>query len=1486
MTCMLLQKGADPNVTNKSDISPITIAKRMNYSRIIKLLIKFGATPPLTHEKVFGNASTGDISSQEKKHDAQSSLVGPPKINTDIGYSHKTSSGQQQDGISLFGMIPQGFDRVSGDVLSPNTNRPKSLQSAAQIFGDGQSPNSPTSNSMGFVSAMDSIGIDEDMQRRHMFQDSIERKYFSICNAAYLGLKEPLLEVVRSDTIDYLDEAGCTGLMKAAYRGNLDLVKHLVNHGANINAMDHDGNTPLIWSIVNGHAQIVKYLVEDAKVDIHNEKQNQFQKNLEEPNSDRSNPLLTPLIVAVHGGYQDISEYLLRHGVDVNERAGPGRGRTALMVAAWMRRKTIVQLLLQYGAHIEPSIDSWLTKGMIYLKKVAVEQNAWLGHATLESSPAETSPLRRDMTSVSTFTLNAALLPSGGSVSGTPMQQRRASLQEKFVYFSHKDSECASEIMNILLNHGKLLVKSNTDNQIKTERLHSASVGSTEPSSSRPSSLLGTRGNLQRRRNNTFRQGLNLDKIIGNNSSSVLTLAEQMPDRGTELDGLWIAVFQCVVQLVIAANKNIKHQYIAISAKAIHCSSEIIRAIEMIDKSCNSGIKNGGSSNAANTPVSAFSTMVNQSPTGQVNLNASWVQGASGTSKPSGSAAVIQTEGSLFSYTPVRSRMRHLARIISNEFPKQLMLSTRMAIGVWPPPDAVAEMIREAAALAASCRDIVLLANTLGHYPILDKNFEVLFNAFEDGQDQEREVKSDIAATSQDKDARPKGALSYSEYKRQNDLKLIEEMSKRYDMGGRQASHDVLTPEEKSTDLAFFQTLDALLKQFVVSVAELKNVHDQHLKEEFIKATSTVHARADTLMEEINSFEFLKDFPDDVVIDQEDAIRLESSGVRLPITIFPCPIKPFYLLAFEEVKNSARQVMAKGKIASASWPPPNSAAEMLQATIPCVIAVKKLVILAKESSGKVRQTHLEDRRKRDNWRKECLQNERVKKLFQMWESQLLGDENPIFKKPSALLTMDELKVLEDSTEGLVLEEMGGKRQIKGGTLTKLLEAATGHDNNDEDFTAAFILTHHSFTTSSELLDQLFKRYEIAPPYGLSQRIFEIYIDKKVVQVRLRVCHVLQYWIQNHFEEDFVEYDQFILRYRDFVEKKVKFDFEQLSITMLEVLEKKLAEDFKFRPTPQISSDREKLCPKVILSQRSFAVGYPVTDVFATLGSDPKAYLEVDPQEMARQLTLVEFELFSRVKPFECLDQIWDGHRRKENLALKGSNYAKRQTSGEGSISEISRLIQHTNQISFWIATNIVTQETPKARMNIIKYFVQVAMHCRELNNLTGVTTIIGALSMSPISRLHKTWKVLEDKYLKMAETYKEIADLVSPKFQYANYRKALKEMQPPAIPFLGVYLTDLTFLELGNPDFLPDTHFVNFDKRRKVYNLIKDIQRYAQVPFALNPLPPVQEFLKKIAERRGTPVGWEEFPLFTEDELYEQSLIVEPKEPESGSDED
>ena len=48
----------------------------------------------------------------------------------------------------------------------------------------------------------------------------------------------------------------------ACQNGHIEIVKYLVEHGADINKRNNDGWSPLLIVCFNGHIEIVKYLME------------------------------------------------------------------------------------------------------------------------------------------------------------------------------------------------------------------------------------------------------------------------------------------------------------------------------------------------------------------------------------------------------------------------------------------------------------------------------------------------------------------------------------------------------------------------------------------------------------------------------------------------------------------------------------------------------------------------------------------------------------------------------------------------------------------------------------------------------------------------------------------------------------------------------------------------------------------------------------------------------------------------------------------------------------------------------------------------------------------------------------------------------------------------------------------------------------------------------------------------------------------------
>jgi son of sevenless-like protein len=76
-------------------------------------------------------------------------------------------------------------------------------------------------------------------------------------------------------------------------------------------------------------------------------------------------------------------------------------------------------------------------------------------------------------------------------------------------------------------------------------------------------------------------------------------------------------------------------------------------------------------------------------------------------------------------------------------------------------------------------------------------------------------------------------------------------------------------------------------------------------------------------------------------------------------------------------------------------------------------------------------------------------------------------------------------------------------------------------------------------------------------------------------------------------------------------------------------------------------------------------------------------------------------------------------------------------------------------------------------------------------------------------------------------------------------------------------LSDLTFLEDGNPDMLGN--LINFEKRRLICNTIIEIITYQQTAYNLRSVPKIENLLLKV-------------PVKTDSELYQMSLLREPRE--------
>jgi hypothetical protein len=164
---------------------------------------------------------------------------------------------------------------------------------------------------------------------------------------------------------------------------------------------------------------------------------------------------------------------------------------------------------------------------------------------------------------------------------------------------------------------------------------------------------------------------------------------------------------------------------------------------------------------------------------------------------------------------------------------------------------------------------------------------------------------------------------------------------------------------------------------------------------------------------------------------------------------------------------------------------------------------------------------------------------------------------------------------------------------------------------------------------------------------------------------------------------------------------------------------------------------------------------------------PYDILTIHPLEFARQITLMQQEIFKEIKPSELISLGWTKPHLKYVTA-----------------PNVSKLINLSNKLTYWYAKCIVDTFNLEERAAVISRLLDITHYFDQMNNFSGMMEISAALETSSVRRLEITRQLAGIENHKMYAKFRKLFD-----DHDKGYLDRFKKCSPPCIPFIGIHLS-------------------------------------------------------------------------------------------------
>ncbi|KAI9202179.1 ras guanine nucleotide exchange factor domain-containing protein [Polychytrium aggregatum] len=410
---------------------------------------------------------------------------------------------------------------------------------------------------------------------------------------------------------------------------------------------------------------------------------------------------------------------------------------------------------------------------------------------------------------------------------------------------------------------------------------------------------------------------------------------------------------------------------------------------------------------------------------------------------------------------------------------------------------------------------------------------------------------------------------------------------------------------------------------------------------------------------------------------------------------------------------------------------------------------------------------------------------------------------------------------DNGVDVMICQRVNKKLIVMAATMDMLLDRLVNDEERDQQFLDTFMMTYRTFMTPTELMEFLVSAFNIEAPQLASQEETARF-DQMRSTMQKKVLNTATFWVEHHWHD--------FARNSDL--RKGLEEFMRLVV----INRDKGGTDF----TIQLS-DINYLIETQTKKHEEIFLYYKTVEKKGKMMES--MFTELTPEELGKQMCIHNFKLFKNIHPIEFLSQIW---KKPEDESTPCLDF----------------FVSRFDKESYWVATEIVQIKDAKKRSAVLKNFIMTAKPLRAdrgsgadardktEEDLGGRYGFMHSYLATRYPNLHK---MLPDKTKK---TYQELEKISDPSRNMKNYRDALAASAPPIVPFLPIYLKDLTFMNDGNQSKVRE--MINFDKLRMMANRVKDISALVGIEykdFVPNPMiqnylakPPIEKSITKLKE--------------------------------------